>query len=306
MRWRTRAGDEITATLGEPLTQDQIVAGLADRARPRRASGSARCSPPPTGGSTEVRRGMPDAGGLVIATDHEDARAYAAMLRDDHRRGARPWCCPTTRPRARRSSEFATSEDRWMVAVRMVSEGVDIPRLAVGVYATARRPPLFFAQAVGRFVRARRRGETASVFLPSVPSCWAYAAELEAERDHVLDRPRREDGARRRPARRGATASATPRTSATRSAFETVEASAHFDRVRVRRRRVRHRRGARLRRGGGLPRPARPARAGPGADPAPQAPGRPASRPHRAAPAPPPQQPRNVRKPLTHPPPRRR
>jgi superfamily II DNA or RNA helicase len=26
---------------------------------------------------------------------------------------------------------------RWMVAVRMVSEGVDIPRLAVGVYATS-------------------------------------------------------------------------------------------------------------------------------------------------------------------------
>jgi len=30
---------------------------------------------------TEVRRGMPDAGGLVIAGDHEDARAYAALLR---------------------------------------------------------------------------------------------------------------------------------------------------------------------------------------------------------------------------------
>ena len=42
-----------------------------------------------------------------------------------------------------------------MVAVRMVSEGVDIPRLAVGVYATSVSTALFFAQAVGRFVRAR-------------------------------------------------------------------------------------------------------------------------------------------------------
>ena len=45
-----------------------------------------------------------------------------------------------------------------MVAVRMVSEGVDVPRLAVGVYATNASTPLFFAQAIGRYVRARRRG----------------------------------------------------------------------------------------------------------------------------------------------------
>ena len=88
---------------------------------------------------------------------------------------------------SRKIAAFAASDDRWMVAVRMVSEGVDIPRLAVGVYATSVSTALFFAQAVGRFVRARRRGETASVFVPSVPVLLAYAAELEAERDHVLE-----------------------------------------------------------------------------------------------------------------------
>ena len=75
-----------------------------------------------------------------------------------------------------------------MVAVRMVSEGVDVPRLAVGVYATSASTPLYFAQAVGRFVRARRRGETASVFLPNVPSLLALAQELELQRDHALER----------------------------------------------------------------------------------------------------------------------
>jgi superfamily II DNA or RNA helicase len=70
----------------------------------------------------------------------------------------------------------------------MVSEGVDVPRLAVGVYATTTSTPLFFSQAVGRFVRARHRGETASVFLPSVPNLLGYAAELERQRDHVLGR----------------------------------------------------------------------------------------------------------------------
>ncbi|BAS09649.1 uncharacterized protein Rv2917/MT2985 [Arthrobacter sp. Hiyo4] len=98
--------------------------------------------------------------------------------------------------------EFTVSEKRWMVAVRMVSEGVDVPRLSVGVYATSTSTPLFFAQAVGRFVRARKRGETASVFLPSVPTLMALANSMEAERDHALDRPRK----------RTATACSIPRT----------------------------------------------------------------------------------------------
>jgi len=68
----------------------------------------------------------------------------------------------------------------------MVSEGVDIPRLAVGVYATSASTPLYFAQAIGRFVRARRTGETASVFLPSVPQLLALASEMEQQRDHIL------------------------------------------------------------------------------------------------------------------------
>jgi len=76
-----------------------------------------------------------------------------------------------------------------MVAVRMVSEGVDIPRLCVGVYATATATPLFFAQAVGRFVRARRPGETASIFVPSVPGLLQFAADLEVQRDHVIGKP---------------------------------------------------------------------------------------------------------------------
>ena len=74
----------------------------------------------------------------------------------------------------------------------MVSEGVDVPRLAVGVYATSASTPLFFAQAIGRFVRSRRPGETASIFLPSVPNLLLLASEMEAQRNHVLGKPHRE------------------------------------------------------------------------------------------------------------------
>jgi hypothetical protein len=116
-----------------------------------------------------------------------------------------------------------------MVAVRMVSEGVDIPRLAVGVYATSVSTALYFAQAVGRFVRARRRGETASVFLPSIPVLLGFAAELEAERDHVL--ARRKDGdAEERDLAEAQRQRDTPDTF-DEPAFRPLQASAHFDRA---------------------------------------------------------------------------
>ena len=89
---------------------------------------------------------------------------------------------------SRKIAAFTDSEDRWMVAVRMVSEGVDIPRLAVGVYATTTSTPLFFAQAVGRFVRARAAARRRRCSCPPCRRCSGYAAELEVERDHVLGR----------------------------------------------------------------------------------------------------------------------
>ncbi len=186
MRWRTSAGTEMSARLGEPLTEE-----LAAQAWRTALDPAGEWVPQVLRAAdmrlTQVRaHGMPDAGGLVIATDHAAARAYALLLKRVC--GEQPVVVLSDDPQAsRKIAQFSRSKDRWMVAVRMVSEGVDVPRLAVGVYATSVQTPLFFAQAVGRFVRARRRGETASVFLPSVPSLLALAAEMEAERDHVLE-----------------------------------------------------------------------------------------------------------------------
>ncbi|RFU42892.1 DEAD/DEAH box helicase [Actinomadura logoneensis] len=229
MRWRTRAGDELAATLGEPLTQDQMSQAWRAALDPKGdwmkhvlAAADKRL--------TELRRAIPDAGGLVIATDHEAARAYARTLRDVSGQGATIVLSddPTA---SKKIKAFADTEDRWMVAVRMVSEGVDIPRLAVGVYATSTSTPLFFAQAIGRFVRARKRGETASVFLPSVPTLMGHAAEMEAERDHVLDRPVREDGLDDDLLAEANRERKTPDVVGDELPFETVEASATFDRV---------------------------------------------------------------------------
>jgi len=186
MQWRTRAGDEIAARLGEPLTPDLTAQALRTALDP---AGSWMPSVLEAADRrlSEVRRHVADAAGLVIATDQDSARAYAKLLKQIS--GEAPVVVLSDEKAAsKKIAAFTDSEARWMVAVRMVSEGVDIPRLAVGVYATTTSTPLFFAQAIGRFVRARRRGETASVFLPSVPSLLGFASEMEVERDHVLGR----------------------------------------------------------------------------------------------------------------------
>ncbi len=189
MRWRTKAGDEIAARLGEPMTRDAIGQAWRTALSPTGewipnvlAAADKRL--------TEVRKGIPDAGGLVIATDQESAREYAKILKKIT--GDRPTVVLSDEKAAsKKIDQFSADESRWMVAVRMVSEGVDVPRLAVGVYATTISTPLFFAQAVGRFVRSRRRGETASVFVPTIPMLLEFANEMEVERDHVLDKPKK-------------------------------------------------------------------------------------------------------------------
>src|SRR5690625_4392779 len=166
MRWRTKTGEEVSARLGEPLTKDLVNQAWRTALDPEGewipsvlAAADKRL--------TEVRRHVPDAGGLVIATDQTKARAYAAHLR--RVTGQAPVVVLSDDDGASgRIEEFSTGQQRWMVAVRMVSEGVDVPRLAVGVYATSAATPLFFAQAVGRFVRARKRGETASTLRPAL------------------------------------------------------------------------------------------------------------------------------------------
>jgi superfamily II DNA or RNA helicase len=192
-RWRTSAGEELAARLGEPMTQDLVARAW------RTALDPAGDWMPRVLRAADARLqvlrsgGMADAGGLVIATDQQAARAYAKLLREITGEAAVVVLSDDVGASGRIAT-FAAGSQRWMVAVRMVSEGVDIPRLAVGVYATSASTPLFFAQAIGRFVRARTRGETATVFLPSVGQLLELASDMEAERDHVLGDPSRKSG----------------------------------------------------------------------------------------------------------------
>ncbi len=229
MRWRTSAGDEVAALLEGAQAKDVTKQAWRTALDP-----AGEWIPAVLQAADrrlqEVRRHVPDAAGLVIAGDQTQARAYARILArvtgrppvvvvsDDSESGAR-------------IAQFTHGEDQWLVAVRMVSEGVDVPRLMVGVYATPIATPLFFAQAVGRLVRARRSGETASVFVPSVPVLLQHAATLEEQRDHVLGRRAggdwQEEELLAQAAREQNTATLDPQA----LPFEALESTATFDRA---------------------------------------------------------------------------
>jgi superfamily II DNA or RNA helicase len=141
-----------------------------------------------------LRREDASAGAMAIAMDQDHARAIVRLLRE--RAGVAAAVATSDDPRAsQKIAGFARSRDPWIVAVRMVSEGVDIPRLRVGVYATHTLTDLFFRQAVGRLVRhtpglARQR---AYMFIPDDPRLRAFAEGIKRERRHSLRKEERED-----------------------------------------------------------------------------------------------------------------
>ncbi|MGY2079228.1 DEAD/DEAH box helicase [Modestobacter sp. SYSU DS0657] len=189
-RWRNSAGEVVAASLSEAGTRSvemqawrtaldpkgqwvpHVIAAMDDRITHLREEG-----------------GMPDAAGLVLASDQDDAREYAKIVR--RVTGKAPELILSDDPKASKKIEkFNKGGARIAVCVRMVSEGVDVPRAAVLAWMTSYRTPLFFAQAVGRVVRARAPHESATVFLPAVRPLLSLAASMEEQRNHVMPPPK--------------------------------------------------------------------------------------------------------------------
>jgi superfamily II DNA or RNA helicase len=134
-----------------------------------------------------IRAVQPDAGGLVIATDQDHARGIARIFRDRFK--VKAVVATSDDPEASNNiARFAATDTPWIVAVRMVSEGVDIPRLRVGIFATTTTTELFFRQAVGRLVRWTRgtKGQKSFLFIPDEPRLRARAFAIAEQRRHSL------------------------------------------------------------------------------------------------------------------------
>lgn len=188
MEWTAADGNLQSATFDDPLTTN-----LANQRLRTALSIEGDWLPSVLGEAvdrlTEIRRSHSDAGGLVIATDQDHARGIAALLRS--RFGTTAVVVTSDDPTSSaRISAFADSQTEWLVAVRMVSEGVDIPRLRVGVFATTTTTDLFFRQAVGRFVRWMPgiRDQRAWLYLPDDPRLRVRSAEIAQQRRHSLRR----------------------------------------------------------------------------------------------------------------------
>ena len=146
-----------------------------------------------------MRQEVPDAAGLVVADNQDLAEYYADEL--ERITGEKPTLAIDRVTEAKKAIDAFRAKgatQRWIVAVRMVSEGVDIPRLGVGIYATRARTPLLFRQIVGRFVRTRTDCDPNSLlFIPALREFADLARDIEEELRHQLEREAERDAAER-------------------------------------------------------------------------------------------------------------
>ena len=193
MEWVAPDGTEVSASFEDPLSRT-----LANQRLRAALTLDGEWLPAVLGEAhrqlLRIRERQPDAGGLVIAMDQQHAAGIAELLR--RRFGVVPAVAVSDEPDASaRISRFAAGDAPWIVAVRMVSEGVDIPRLRVGVFATTTTTELFFRQAVGRIVRwtpgsGRQR---AYLFLPDDARLRHWGNEIAEVRRHRLWRSAAEE-----------------------------------------------------------------------------------------------------------------
>jgi superfamily II DNA or RNA helicase len=193
MEWAAPGGLEYAATFDDPLTRD-----LANQRLRTALSADGEWLPGVLAQAhaqlQHLRGRDPRAAGLVIAMDQEHARAIAALMQE--RFAVTPVVATSDDPDAsRKIGAFSTGSAPWIIAVRMVSEGVDVPRLRVGVYATNTVTDLFFRQAVGRLVRwiSGLGRQMAYMFIPDDKRLRTFAAGIAEQRRHSLRKLERDD-----------------------------------------------------------------------------------------------------------------
>jgi len=187
MEWINTDGAHIEATFEDEIASSEWGARLRTALSPdgewiRTVLGQAHAK------LAEIRQDHPNAGGLIIATDHEHARSIADLL--ERRHGVQPKIALSDDPRASEVIDnFANSADEWVIAVRMISEGVDIPRLRVAVFATTTTTAMFFRQAVGRIARWTTgiRNQKAYMYLPDDLRLRSHAVMIAEQRRHSIE-----------------------------------------------------------------------------------------------------------------------
>jgi superfamily II DNA or RNA helicase len=190
MKWKV-GSEEFESTFKEYLTPDQVSKRLKT-AIDAKGNWVRDVISAAEQKLTEIRRSHPTAGAMIFAATQKHAKEIASVVEDIT--GIKP---PVVVSEESDSSDeleaFKNSNARWLVSVKMVSEGVDIPRLRIGVYFTIVKAELFFRQAVGRFVRVLKDllYQDAFIFIPQDREVVKLAENIQTERDHALDEAER-------------------------------------------------------------------------------------------------------------------
>ena len=136
---------------------------------------------------TRLREMRPNAGGLIIADSKENAEKLAARMSVIC--GEKVEFVHSGDLEVKPSElidRFRNGNARWIVAVDMISEGVNIPRLCVGVYGSRKMTKLWFRQIVGRFVRQIGDDVLPTLYIPNLPDLTKHARELEDDQEAGL------------------------------------------------------------------------------------------------------------------------
>jgi len=133
----------------------------------------------------KTRQHIKNAGGLCIAKSQAHALIIAELIEEIT--GKYPVVVSSDLYGSNKKIEkFRNSNDEWIVAVRMISEGVDIPRLRALVYATNITSKLAFTQVLGRIIRGRG---LAYFYYPADARLLKLAENIEQETRHLINKP---------------------------------------------------------------------------------------------------------------------
>lgn len=138
----------------------------------------------------EIRRGEgsadKSAAALILACDTEHAEALADEWTAIA--GERPVIVHNKIDEAQELiAKFRDGNAKCIIGINMLSEGVDIPRLRVGVYVSNIRAALYFHQFCGRMMRVQESAhERSFIFMPADSELEAIALTIEKERCHAL------------------------------------------------------------------------------------------------------------------------
>lgn len=155
---------------------------------------------------SQIRVNHPGAGGLIVAMDQNHANFLADVM--DRVSSSRPLVIASDDRKAHEKlREFKDKADPWVIAIKMISEGVNIPRLRVCCYMSNVVTDMFFRQVVGRILRFIKniKHQEAYMFIPADKRLVDMALAMRSERIAAIQaqdddpKPTNRDGSERSP-----------------------------------------------------------------------------------------------------------